>query len=283
MKRFLAVVGAALALALGLGSLATARPTPSRFGAPAYLALGDSVVAGVGARPGSPGYPQVVDTLLESGYSPAADKALPRTSRPFDLVALAEPGATTATLAAGQVPRALAVAHERAANRDPFDDVEVVTLTIGGNDVVAPAISACVLPADRAACQPAVEGALATAKANLAEIMARVASGVGHRAEVVVTTYYNPISFCFLANLDPTASAIADVVLEGGRIPGALDVRAGLNDVIRSVAAAAGVQVADLYGVLDQPGDFVGGTDCLHPSPQGHATIGRAVYATVAR
>jgi lysophospholipase L1-like esterase len=285
MRRFLLVVGSVLAVALGVGAFSTARsgPPPGGFQPPAYVALGDSVAAGVGARPAAPGYPERVEVLLESGYHPRADRATPQAAREFDLVLLAEPGATTSSLAARQLPRALQLAREREANRDPFDDVEVLTLTIGGNDVVAPAIQACVLATDPSACQPAVEAALAAAQANLIDILGRLKLAVGPRAEAVVTTYYNPIASCFLAGLNPAAPAIADVVLEGGRHPGLLQLDDGLNDVIRETAVATGFQVAELYGVLQAPEDYVGGTDCLHPSAEGHATIARVVYATLVR
>jgi hypothetical protein len=38
---------------------------PGRFGAPVYLALGDSVAAGVGAQPKVTGYPEQLKALLD--------------------------------------------------------------------------------------------------------------------------------------------------------------------------------------------------------------------------
>ena len=77
------------------------------------------------------------------------------------------------------------------------------------------------------------------------------------------------------------AERIADVVLEGGELP-FLTLAAGLNDVIREVAAASGAQVGELSGALDAT-QYVGGSDCLHPNPAGHAEIAEIIGDTLAR
>jgi lysophospholipase L1-like esterase len=46
----------------------------------------------------------------------------------------------------------------------------------------------------------------------------------------------------------------------------------GFNDLIKAVAAATAVEVADTFGQLD-PQDWVGGTDCLHPDISGYQKI----------
>jgi lysophospholipase L1-like esterase len=65
-------------------------------------------------------------------------------------------------------------------------------------------------------------------------------------------------------------------VLEGG-----LGVTVGLNDLIRSIAAASGVLVAVTYGRLG-PGDLVGGSDCLHPNDAGYQLVTAAFAAALA-
>ena len=60
-----------------------------------YLALGDSVPAGVGADPGESGYPELLLPLLENGHHPAVDRATPGASVDFELVNVTVPGATT--------------------------------------------------------------------------------------------------------------------------------------------------------------------------------------------
>ena len=177
---------------------------------------------------------------------------------------------------------ALALIKERDGNRDPFDDVEVVTVTIGGNDVFGPAQQACLATGTPVGCQSALETALAGVEERLTTILGALVAAAGRDTEVVVTTYYNPIGSCVLAQRNPAAPRIADVGLEGGSIPGVLTLTAGLNDVIREVAAGTGAQVGELYGELG-PGEFIGGEDCLHPNAAGHVEIAEILYATLAR
>lgn len=283
MRRSLVVGIVGALLALGLSASAAAAPAgPDRFGDPVYLALGDSVPAGVGARPAQPGYPERLVELLEGGYDPAADRATPNAAADFELVNLAVSGATTASLISAQLAPALALIEERDGDHDPFDDVEVVTVTIGGNDVFGPAQQACFLAAPPVGCQAAVDVALAGVEERLTTIVGALVAAAGRDAEVVVTTYYNPIGSCFLAQRNPAAPRIADVGLEGGSLPGVLTLPAGLNDVIREVAAATDAQVAELYGELG-PDQYVGGEDCLHPNAAGHAEIAELLYATLTR
>ena len=270
-------------LALGAAAPAAAAPAgPERFGDPVYLALGDSVPAGIGAVPRQSGYPELLTQLLESGYNPAADKATPHASADFELVNLAVPGATTATLIDAQLAPALTLIGERNGDRDPFDDVEVVTVTISGNDVFGPAEQACFLTAPPVGCQAALDVALAGVEERLTTILGALVAAAGRDTEVVVTTYYNPIGSCVLGQRNPAAATIADVGLEGGSVPGVLTLSAGLNDVIRGVAAATGAQVGEVYGELG-PDQYVGGQDCLHPNAAGHAEIAELLYTTLAR
>ncbi|PRY48638.1 lysophospholipase L1-like esterase [Geodermatophilus tzadiensis] len=282
MRRQL-VVGLAALLPLVAAAPAVAEES-SPLGSPVYLALGDSVPAGVGAVPKVSGYPELLEDLLDADYNPAADKATGRSLADFQLENRAVAGATTATLISDQLPGALALITERNGDRDPKNDVEVITVTIGGNDVFGPVTAACITTATPTGCQATVEAALAGVRERLAEILGKLVAAAGRDTEVVVTTYYNPIGSCFLTGLNRLAPAIADVVLEGGAVPDvlSLSLQAGLNDVIRQVAANTGAQVTDLYGALD-PSEYVGGRDCLHPNAAGHVTIAEELYATLAR
>ncbi|MGY1669402.1 SGNH/GDSL hydrolase family protein [Geodermatophilus sp. SYSU D00710] len=251
------------------------------LGAPVYLALGDSVAAGVGAVPYVTGYPELLEDRLDDGYNPFADRATPHAPVDFELVNLAVGGATTTSLIAEQLPAALDLIEKRNGDRNPRNDVEVITVTIGGNDVVRPAIAACLLDPTPTDCQATVDAALAGVRARLTAILGLLVTVAGRDTEVVVTTYYNPIGSCDLGR-NPAAPVVADVVLEGGAVPGVLSLQAGLNDVIRQVARETGAQVTDLYGALE-PEDYVGGRDCLHPDPSGHQVIADEVFATLAR
>jgi len=275
--------GCILAVVLVAGAVAPAAAAPGRsevHGSPVLLALGDSVPAGQGAVP-PPGYPERLGALLENGYDPAADKADPDGSVDFDVVNLAVRGATTATLIRDQLPAAIQLIRERRSDRDPYNDVEVVTVTIGGNDVFQPVVAACLSAPSTVACQPTVDFVLAATGTGVTAILGQVTAAAGRRTEVVVTTYYNPIGSCALS-AHPAAVPVADAVLEGGTVPGLVSVADGLNDRIRRAAAATGAQVAELYGALD-PADLVGGLDCLHPDASGHQRIAEEAYDTLAR
>lgn len=281
MKRLRRAVVPALLLALAPAVPAAAAPgSPDHFGQPVLLALGDSVAAGVGAVPKTTGYPEQLLGALRAGYNTNADKATPGRTSPLEIRNVSMGGATTTSLLSAQLPAALDLIRARNEDRDPKNDVEVITVTIGGNDVFNPVIGACLLAPSPAGCQPTTDRQLAQVRANLTEILTRLTEAAGRRTEVVVTTYYNPLGSCALGQR-PGAVALGDVVLEGGSIPGLLTLEDGLNDVIREAAAASGAQVAELYGELTA-GQYVGGADCLHPNLSGHTTIAEQVYATLA-
>lgn len=283
MRRMMLVGALTLALVGGtVAPAAAALDARSRPSSPVYLALGDSVPAGVGATPGVSGYPELLEALLDSGYNPAANKATGRAQVDFELINLAIPGERTDTFIDRQLAPAVAVIEERNGNRNPLDDVEVVTLTLGGNDLFGPAVANCIATTNPAGCQAAVDVALVGMEARISQILSQLVTAAGIGTEVVVTTYYNPIGSCFLSMLNPAAEAIADIALDGGTLPGVLTLSRGLNDVLRDVAAATGAQVAELYGELDDA-PFVGDRDCLHPNAEGHRQIADLVYGTLAR
>ena len=283
MRRISAVVAAATVLALSGAMPALAGSSkPKGFGQPVYLALGDSVAAGAGAQPFVSGYPEQTGARLEQGYNVAADKATPNAATDFQVVNYAMGGATTVSLIQVQLPQAIALIEERRADRDPFNDVAVISVTIGGNDIFNPVVGACVLDTTPTDCQTVVDAALAATGAGVTEIFRRLTAAAGRHAEVIVTTYYNSLGSCFLSQVNPAAVAIGDAVLEGGAVAGLVEVTDGLNDRIRNAAASSGAQVAELYGALS--GDqFVGGRDCLHPNLAGHTTIAGVVYDALAR
>lgn len=281
MKRLAFAAVPALLFALVPTSPAVAAPAkiPDKFGAPIYLALGDSVPAGVGAIPKVSGYPELASAQLRAGYNTAANKATPNKSTPLELRNIAVGGATTTSLIGSQLQPALALIAERQADRDPFNDVEVITVTIGGNDVSTPIILACLIQ-PQGACQAVADQRLNLVRENLRSILSQLTSAAGRGTEVAVTTYYDPIPACLLGT-SPVARAVATAALESGSVPVVgLTLEAGLNDVIRSAAAATGTQVIDLYGQLGTS-DVL--NDCLHPNQVGHQKIADLTYATLAR
>ena len=246
---------AALPLALlPAGAASAAPPSPAT-----YLALGDSLPAGVGAGPGL-GYVPLLAADLSASRNCGRGQAL---GCRLVLDNRGVSGATTTTLLSGQLPGAVALLRERNGNATPVDDVRLITLTIGGNDVFEPVIAAC-RTGFTATCAGTVTAQLAQVDANYATILAQLREAAGPSTTIAVMTYYNPLPACPLAALAP----LADIVQEGGG-----PVTSGLNDIIRQRAAAVGAVVVETAAVVDltevQP-------DCLHPNAAGHADIADA-------
>ena len=228
---------------------------------PVVLAVGDSVAAGVGAsNPAATGYvPRFHRSMKSVDCNDHVAAACPH----LELVTFAKGGATSDTLIAEQLTPAVTEVVTRASDADPNNDVEYVTITIGGNDVFGPVLAACgagVTPE----CVNTIQTRFAAYQANLGYILT-VLRTAAPDAEIGIMTYYNPLGSCELAAIAP----LGDMVLEGGGgLPG------GLNDIIRGVAAATGVTTVETYGLLGSK-DFVGGEDCLHPDNSGHKKIAR--------
>ncbi len=237
-------------------------PPPASSGPSTYLALGDSVAAGVGAAtPATGGYVPLLADRLSTALGCAAGSA---PGCPLELHNLARSGATTATLLREQLPRALDVLRNST-------DVRLVTLTIGGNDVVEPVVRACAPAPQAQTCRAAVVTSLRNADEGIEEVLRAVREAVGPDTTVAVMTYYNPLPACQFASLQ----TLADQVLEG------TSGQPGLNDVLRMRAAQYAALVVDTGDRLSAPTDFVGGSDCLHPSGPGHAQIAAAFFDVV--
>jgi lysophospholipase L1-like esterase len=269
-RRVLLLIGIPVLVALltmGPAGAESAEGQPP-LGRPVYLALGDSVAAGVGASdPAVTGYvPRLYDLLRDE---PSCEFLGRPGCRSLALDNLAVGGATSTTLLTSQLPAAEDELRAHNGDGNPRNDVLVVTIDIGGNDVFSVVPSCTAGPTPQ--CLALVQARLASFEANFSQILSRLRAAAGPDTVMVAMTYYNPLGSCVRAALAP----LADVVLEGG--PGL----EGLNDRIRRISAANGVLVADTYGLLG-PGDLVGGTDCLHPNDAGHQKIAQAFAAVLA-
>lgn len=255
---------AALLLAIVTISPAGAAPDAS-FGlvedAPVYLALGDSLASGVGASdPEATGYvPLIHDALVETPI--CRKKPCPE----LQLLNLGESGATTETLMDTQLPAAIEVLRQRNGDADHANDVRLITIDIGGNDVVHGVFDACA-DSITLACGQAVQETLATVERNLTDILVPLRAAAGPDTEIAMMTYYNPLVGCDLAG----SAGNAELILNG--LPG---VTPGLNGIIRQVAGRANVTVVDTVGKLG-PDDLVGGEDCLHANDAGYEIIATA-------
>jgi lysophospholipase L1-like esterase len=270
MNRRVVILAGILVLGLlTIGGPARAEPGQAPIGRPLYLALGNSLAAGVGAsNPQVTAYvPQLYQLLRQQLACQPAGRP---SCRSLALRNLGVGGATSTTLIATQLPEAVAELQARNYDRNPHNNVKVVTIDIGGNDLFGVVSSCAAGPTPECAAQ--IQARLETFAANLALILGELRAAAGPDTVIIAMTYYNPLPSCQLAGLAP----LADAVLEGGG-----GVAAGLNDLIRSIAAAQGVLVAETYGQLGA-GDLVGGSDCLHPNDAGYQIITEAFAAALA-
>lgn len=271
----LAVLASFAASPPASAEVATAVPeTMDLSVAPLYLALGDSVAYGVGAvLPPHGGYVARLHQRLHRELDCWPSKWFVRVPGCVGLWRTnhAVPGATSADLIRDQLPAAVAQLEARNSDAFAFNEVRVVTLTVGGNDVFGPVLRACGDPSSPA-CATTVADQLEQVADNLSAILEELATAAGPDTAIAVMTYYNPLGSCHLAGL----TELAGVVLEGGPLGGdGTVVPDGLNDIIRRSAERTGAVVAETHGVL-QAEDLVGGLDCLHPDDSGHARIADA-------
>jgi hypothetical protein len=273
------VLTTGLFLPAGIAAATQPQPEPGR---PVLLALGDSVTAGEGSAADRAlwdtlGFVPLLNTGLraELGCLPAASsnaRSFCPALTAFNLGRPAEPelglpGVTAAAVIAEQLPVALPLLAERNGNTNPRDDVEVVALSVGGNELYDTAGAYCLGEGGPGPdCFPQLAAVVETYAGQLAAILAQVRAAGGPDLRIAVMTYYNPLPYCGAG--DPaTLAVLGEIVLEGSPATGP-----GFNDVIRDVAATFGARTAESYERLGA-GDFA---DCKHPNASGHAKVAEA-------
>ena len=230
--------------------------------APVYLALGDSLAVGVGASNPS--------TL---GYVARAYGSL-RTSERYgqsglEVINLSVAGATSSDLVAagGQLDLAIDEIASRSGNGTAGDEVEIISVDIGGNDLlslVAPG-SPCLESASVEPCRAAFGDVLSAIQNNLADALARLRV-TAPEAIIVVVDLYNPYS-----GTGDLREAIAELGV--GQANGVISaVTADPNLRLRTVA------IGQLFS--GRGGQWVA-PDGIHPNDNGHAVIAEAVLAAV--
>jgi lysophospholipase L1-like esterase len=140
--RMLLAAGILVLGLLTVTGLASAEPAQPPIGRPLYLALGDSLAAGVGASdPQVTAYvPRFYQLLRQQlGCQPTGQPSC----HSLALRNLGVGGATSTTLLATQLPQALAELQARNGDPNPHNDVKVVTIDIGGNDLFGVVSSSC--------------------------------------------------------------------------------------------------------------------------------------------
>jgi len=257
MRRLLPLLAAFVSLALLAPAPAAAKETP------AYVAIGDSLAFGVGAsEPATGGYVAVTYNAL-SNSDRYHDRGL-------ELVNMGVPGATSSDLLlpGGQLERALSEIRERQEDTSSSDDnVEIITVDIGGNDVLALASedSPCLADPLAEECQSRFQEMLGTLKGNLTEVLERLREAAP-KAELVVMDLYSPLS-----GRGGAADLIADFAV--GEIDALTEEVASRPDLHASLAS--------VYPLFRGRAAQLIATDGVHPNDDGHALMAEVVLAAI--
>lgn len=260
-------------LAGAVPALAKEDTTP---GLPVMVGLGDSWTYGQGASdPATGGYFARSADMLRTDLDclPAASKKAKDGCKHLQELNFARPavaglpGVTTDAVINEQLPLVTPVLAARNGDANPRNDVEVIYLSAGGNDVSGPAINACLFGTPEQ-CQETISDRVGHVAANMNVILGSLRAAAGPDATIVVVTYDNPMPYCELGAI-PGAAELGDFLLFT------------LDQAIRSVAALHDAEVATTLGHLGA-GDWVGGPDCLHPTDSGHAKVAQVAAGVAA-
>lgn len=257
----------AAVLSIAFSSAASAAAPSTRL----YVALGDSLAYGFGAS--DPARTAYVPLLFQYFQQP-------RTENVRVLRNLSRPGETSDSfIAGGQL--ALAVA----AIAEPTTDTRVVTLDIGGNDLLfLTSIEPCRSLPGSELCQALVAAQLRKFAINYELILGALSSAFENdpgKETLFVMTYYNPYSGTghLYEVFADQALLGSDLVIDCSVPPG--DARAGLNDLIVCIGASSGAVVADVYPAFRGRGlelTHIAAGD-IHPNDAGYAVIAQTFIA----
>lgn len=260
---FTLVVRLCLALML-LGSLSIHGRSAAAEAQPRYyLSLGDSIALGTGSSGPGKSYGDRLTVFLQTFRSFA-----------FGLNLAVSGESSREFINDGQLTSALTQIN------NPGNDAAVVTLSLGGNDLLQllkPG-EACNDPSSPA-CPPAIQAALTTFSTNYTRIMSDLRAALaadGGENRLLVLTYYNPFS-----GTGSQYEAPMDAILLGS--DGRTDctgtgTAVGLNDRIACIGSAHGATVVDVYPLFLGRGPELTQIMMLdvHPNDQGYDVIAGA-------
>jgi lysophospholipase L1-like esterase len=238
----------------------------NRINTSLYIALGDSLSAGVGAS-----------VYEQKGFVPLVHDALGPT---FALLNLGIAGDTsTQMIREGTLDRAIFEIGQRNHDDDSENDVELVTLEIGGNDLLdiffdyvlttgrCPNVE---VGLQRQECVDQLRQALDRYEPNLDLILDRLREA-DPQLEIFLMTLYNPWS-----GGDAAYSGLAELSLEGDP---ATPFPEGLQDIIRRQAEVNGVHLVEIYTLFDGKANEYIASDGIHPDDTGYRVMADAVLA----
>jgi lysophospholipase L1-like esterase len=249
--------------------LAHLRVTPSKDGrisGPLYIALGDSLSAGVGATGFDP----------KKGFVGLVHDALPPD---FALLNLGVAGFDSRELIdKGELQRATTEIKDRNGDSNPNNDVRAVTLEIGGNDLLD-IFFEFVLPGrcpsvaeglQKPECVAQLRNALDLYEPNLDKILSTLQQA-DPQLNIFLMTLYNPFS-----GASPPLDELGEFSLEGRADTPFPE---GLQDIIRRQAQAHGVHLVEVYPLFEgKAHEYIAG-DTIHPNDTGHRVMADAVIA----
>lgn len=254
----------AMTAALAVPAVSAAEP------ATRYIALGDSLAWGDGASdPATTAYVPLLASYF-AGTTHAGAK---------QMVNLGIRGETTGSLIERELASAVALID------DPATDTRVVTLSIGGNDMlnlINEPTDACVVEFTSPTCQALMAQAAAGVQANLPVIIGTLQAALARdpgEEKLFVLLPYNAFS--------GTGSPFEPIVAGGLRgADGKFDcsalgnpANAGLDDILGCTALAMGAIPVDSYPYFEGRGlelTHIGEGFNIHPNDDGYALIAKA-------
>ena len=258
MRRLLPLLAAFLSLAF----LAPAAPAGAKE-APAYIAIGDSRAFGVGASdPATDGYVAITHDALHRSER--------YRQRGLELVNLGVPGATSADLLLpdGQLEQAVAEIKERQEDTSSADDnVEIITVNIGGNDVLAlvTSDSPCVADPRSPECEDRFQEVLDALKDDLTEVLRRLREAAP-KADIIVLDLYSPLS-----GRGGAPELVADLAVR--------EINAVTERVVSDPELRA--KLVSVYPLFRGRASQLVAADNLHPNDDGHAVMAEGVLAAI--
>ena len=271
--RPLVFVSALLALVLAACASGSQPEDPGRLTGPGlYIALGDSLSEGVGATDRD-----------ATGFVPLVHKGL---GERWQLINFGRSGDTSNDLLnRGFLDATVALIQYRNGDDDSDNDAKLVTLGIGGNDLLA-MVNELVL----SGICPSVEESLAKPECvdslretldrfgpNLAIALDRLIEA-GPGVHIVVMTVYNPISgFSGFPGVRDMAQVV-EMALEG--LPNT-PFPEGLNDIIRGEVEERGLILVDWHPLFEGKANEYIARDFIHPNDIGYEVMAAAILDTV--
>jgi lysophospholipase L1-like esterase len=244
-----------------------ATPPPPSADAPLYIALGDSL-----------SYGEAASDRLTTAFVPLVHASLPAGT---GLLNLGHSGDDSDEIVRhGHLDQAISEIVSRNSDSNPGNNVVLVTLEIGGNDLldlffdyVVPGTCPTIAESlKRPECVGILSATLENYEPNLQEIVDRLL-GAHPDLNLVLMTLYNPFS-----GKVEVLDSFGEISLEG--LPDT-PFPEGVNDIARTQAQASGIKLADVYQVFDGKATEYVSQDLIHPNDTGYRVMADVVIAVL--